>query len=31
MYDVNSVLSPNRYRNDFGVEGEGGDLHCEGN
>src|SRR5215468_4523810 len=28
MYGVSFVPSPNRYRNDFGVEGEAGDLLC---
>ena len=28
MYGVSFVPSPNRYRNDFGVEGEAGDLRC---
>src|SRR5258708_12807749 len=28
MYGVGFVPSPNRYRNDFGVEGEAGDLLC---
>src|SRR5260370_32235916 len=28
MYGVSFVPSPNRYRNDFGIEGEAGDLCC---
>jgi adenosylmethionine-8-amino-7-oxononanoate aminotransferase len=28
MYGVSFVPSPNRYRNDFGIEGEDGDLRC---
>src|SRR5260370_5973269 len=28
MYGVSFVPSPNRYRNDFGIEGEAGDLAC---
>src|SRR5882724_7523800 len=28
MYGVSFVSSPNRYRNDFGIEGEAGDLAC---
>ena len=28
MYGVSFVPSPNRYRNDFGIEGEEGDLRC---
>jgi adenosylmethionine-8-amino-7-oxononanoate aminotransferase len=28
MYGVSFVPSPNRYRNDFGIEGEDGDLAC---
>ncbi|MDI3340528.1 MAG: aspartate aminotransferase family protein [Sphaerobacter sp.] len=28
MYGVIHVPSPNRYRNDFGLEGEAGDLMC---
>ena len=28
MYGVSFVPSPNRYRNDFGLEGEAGDLAC---
>jgi len=28
MYGVSFIPSPNRYRNDFGVEGEAGDLLC---
>ena len=28
MYGVSFVPSPNRYRNDFGIEGEAGDLRC---
>jgi adenosylmethionine-8-amino-7-oxononanoate aminotransferase len=28
MYGVSYVPSPNRYRNDFGLEGEEGDLMC---
>jgi adenosylmethionine-8-amino-7-oxononanoate aminotransferase len=28
MYGVSFVSSPNRYRNDFGLEGEAGDLAC---
>jgi adenosylmethionine-8-amino-7-oxononanoate aminotransferase len=28
MYGVVHVPSPNRYRNDFGLEGEAGDLMC---
>jgi adenosylmethionine-8-amino-7-oxononanoate aminotransferase len=28
MYGVSFVASPNRYRNDFGLEGEAGDLAC---
>jgi adenosylmethionine-8-amino-7-oxononanoate aminotransferase len=28
MYGVSFVPSPNRYRNDFGIEGEEGDLAC---
>jgi adenosylmethionine-8-amino-7-oxononanoate aminotransferase len=28
MYGVSFVPSPNRYRNDFGVDGEEGDLRC---
>ena len=28
MYGVSYVPSPNRYRNDFGLEGEAGDLMC---
>lgn len=28
MYGVSFVASPNRYRNDFGIEGEAGDLAC---
>jgi adenosylmethionine-8-amino-7-oxononanoate aminotransferase len=28
MYGVSFVPSPNRYRNDFGVDGEAGDLLC---
>ncbi len=28
MYGVHHVPSPNRYRNDFGLEGEEGDLMC---
>ncbi|HET8674029.1 MAG TPA: aminotransferase class III-fold pyridoxal phosphate-dependent enzyme, partial [Thermoleophilaceae bacterium] len=28
MAGVSKVPSPNRYRNDFGVEGEAGDLMC---
>jgi adenosylmethionine-8-amino-7-oxononanoate aminotransferase len=28
MYGVSYVPSPNRYRNDFGLEGEAGDIMC---
>ena len=28
MYGVSHVPSPNRYRNDFGLDGEDGDLMC---
>jgi adenosylmethionine-8-amino-7-oxononanoate aminotransferase len=28
MYGASFVPSPNRYRNDFGIEGEDGDLAC---
>ena len=28
MYGVSFVPSPNRYRNDFGIDGEEGDLRC---
>ena len=28
MYGVSFVPSPNRYRNDFGLDGEAGDLAC---
>jgi adenosylmethionine-8-amino-7-oxononanoate aminotransferase len=28
MYGVSYVPSPNRYRNDFGLEGEDGDIMC---
>ena len=28
MYGVSFVSSPNRYRNDFGLDGEEGDLRC---
>jgi adenosylmethionine-8-amino-7-oxononanoate aminotransferase len=28
MYGVSFVPSPNRYRNEFGIEGEAGDLAC---
>ena len=28
MYGVSFVASPNRYRNDFGLEGEAGDIAC---
>lgn len=28
MYGVSFVPSPNRYRNDFGIAGEEGDLRC---
>ncbi|MHB0773868.1 aminotransferase family protein [Bradyrhizobium sp. 1.29L] len=28
MYGVSFVPSPNRYRNDFGLDGEEGDLRC---
>jgi adenosylmethionine-8-amino-7-oxononanoate aminotransferase len=28
MYGVSFVASPNRYRNDFGIEGEVGDIAC---
>lgn len=28
MYGVTHVPSPNRYRNDFGIEGEEGDIMC---
>jgi adenosylmethionine-8-amino-7-oxononanoate aminotransferase len=28
MYGVSFVPSPNRYRNDFGIGGEAGDLRC---
>ena len=28
MYGVSHVPSPNRYRNDFGLEGEDGDIMC---
>lgn len=28
MYGVHHVPSPNRYRNDFGLEGETGDVMC---
>ncbi|WP_041960585.1 aminotransferase family protein [Bradyrhizobium japonicum] len=28
MYGVSFVPSPNRYRNDFGLEGEAGDIAC---
>ena len=28
MYGVSFVPSPNRYRNDFGIDGEAGDLAC---
>jgi adenosylmethionine-8-amino-7-oxononanoate aminotransferase len=28
MYGVSFVASPNRYRNDFGLDGEAGDLAC---
>jgi adenosylmethionine-8-amino-7-oxononanoate aminotransferase len=28
MYGVSFIPSPNRYRNEFGVEGEAGDLYC---
>jgi adenosylmethionine-8-amino-7-oxononanoate aminotransferase len=28
MYGVSFVASPNRYRNDFGIAGEAGDLAC---
>ncbi|MBI4278293.1 MAG: aspartate aminotransferase family protein [Armatimonadetes bacterium] len=28
MYGVTHIPSPNRYRNDFGLEGEEGDLMC---
>lgn len=28
MYGVSFVPSPNRYRNEFGIEGEAGDLRC---